>query len=224
MEELNQFVDKHYKAILYTIITICTGFIAWVIIAVITTIAARETYVSFSLAPSTAKITIDGQTYSIGTYKFEPGTYTGNISAEGYESKTVEFKVPRGQTTSITNYLLNSATGLSSFESSEADLRTLRTMTSDFSEISDFISAYDKKYSIMSDLPLSASFDNRAESGFPGQDLVTVAIENGNNHADCKTTLCLLVTGKKIKQERVKEVINERGYNFNDYQIIYNYQ
>ena len=87
--------------------------------------------------------------------------------------------------------------------------------------VSNFLNLYDQKYSLMKYLPLDASFDNRAETGFPSQDLVSVKIKNGLMHKDCEGTLCLVIVGQKVKDEIVKSVLIEKGYKIEDYEVIY---
>ena len=220
MNDSLSFIDRYYRPVILGVILIGVGFILWVIITAVTINLDKGTYVTFNFAPTEAVITIDGKDYKTGTHEFKPGKYTGEIHYDGFDSKTVEINVGQRSVASVTDYLLNQKEGLLYFEKSAADIAVLENITGD-EAVANFLTAYHKKYAIMDELPLDASFDNRAETGFPSQDLVSVKIENGNSHEKCNGTLCLLIVGKKVSNKKVKEVLSEKGYQIEDYEVIY---
>ena len=220
MEKSMDFVDRYHKPIFIGAILICVGFILWVLITAFTLKADKGTYLSLSFAPTQAVLTIDGTDYRTGTYEFEPGKYTGELHCEGFTSKNVEIDVKNKEVTMVSDYLVNKEEGLIYFEKHAADIEVLRSISND-EEVSNFLTSYDQKISLMGYLPLDASFDNRAATGFPKQDLVVVTIKNGNTHKKCEGTLCLVVIGKKINNDKVKSVLLEKGYKIENYEVIY---
>lgn len=220
MEESISFVDKHYKPIFIGSILIGIGFILWVVITAISLEVNKNTYLTLGFAPTEAILTVNGKDYRTGTYKFEPGKYTGQIHYEGFEPKTIDFEVKSKEVTTVASYIVNEKEGLSYFEKSAADIEALRNVKDD-EEVNRFLASYDQKYSLMKQLPLDASFDDRAATGFPKQDLVSVKIKNGNMHKKCHGTLCLVVVGKKYNNNKIKSVLSEKGYKIEDYEVIY---
>ena len=220
MEEAIDFVDKHYKLIIFGAILVGIGFVIWVLVTAISLEVNKNTYLTLSFAPTEAVLTIDGANYRTGTYEFEPGKYMGELHCEGFNSKTIEIDIKSRQVTTVTDYLVNEAEGMAYYEKYAADIEVLRYVSND-ENVSNFLNLYDQKYSLMKYLPLDASFDNRAETGFPSQDLVSVKIKNGLMHKDCEGTLCLVIVGQKVKDEIVKSVLIEKGYKIEDYEVIY---
>ena len=220
MEEFINFVDRHHKPIFIGVVVIGAAFILWTLITAISLKADKKTYLTLSFAPTEAALTINGTDYRTGTYEFQPGKYTGELHYEGFTPKMVEIEVKNEAVTTVTEYLVNEQQGLAYYEKHAADIEVLRHV-SDSKDVGDFLASYDQKYSLMEQLPLDASFDNRADSDFPGQDLVMVSIRNGNMHKKCEGTLCLLVVGKKVNKNKVKSVLSEKGYKIEDYEVIY---
>ena len=73
--EVLDFFDKHYKlciGIIVGIIVLCIGVILFVPMI---REKQKPTILEISIAPTTAKIEIDGKTYNNGAYTFEPGSY-----------------------------------------------------------------------------------------------------------------------------------------------------
>ena len=223
MGNIVDFFDRHYKAMVFSTAVILAVLLISVIIAFARRDAETNSYVVFNFAPYSAVLNIEGNEYRNGSYKFGVGDYSGTLSARGFETKTISFSVKNNETSNVVNYLINESEGLSYFEKNSTDIQTLRMIKGDIS-VTDFLMEYDEKIAIYEKLPLYASFDNRAESGFPGQDLVEVKITDGRMHADCDTTLCLLVSGRKIKQSKVVEVLDNNGFDINNYRVIYNYE
>lgn len=220
MEESINFVDKHYKPIFIGSILIGIGFILWVVITAISLELNKNTYLTLGFAPTEAILTVNGKDYRTGTYEFEPGKYTGELHYDGFNTKTIEINVKNRQVATITEYLVNKEQGMAYYEKHAADIEVLRHIEND-ENVKNFLASYDQKHSIMKLLPLDASFDNRAASGFPGQDLVSVKIKDGTMHKKCQGTLCLVVVGKKINDNKVKSVLSEKGYKIEDYEVIY---
>lgn len=220
MEESIKFVDKHYRPIFIVSVLIGIGFILWVIITAISLKVNKNTYLTLSFAPTDATLTINGTDYRTGTYEFKPGKYTGELHYEGFNTKTIEVDVKSREVTTVTEYLVNKELGMVYYEKHAADIEVLRHISDD-KDVNSFLASYDQKHSLMKFLPLDASFDNRAASGFPGQDLVSVKIKDGTMHKKCEGTLCLVVVGKKIDNNKVKSVLLEKGYKIENYEVIY---
>ena len=81
--------------------------------------ANQPTTMEFGVAPTAVTITVDGGTYTTGVYEnFPVGTHTAEITAPGFESKTVEFTVVEHQANTLFTYLYNLEEGLDYFQRS----------------------------------------------------------------------------------------------------------
>ena len=174
-----EFITAHFRGvviILSIIVIICVGaLIALPFLAYRPKISSIE----ISVAPSFAKIEINGQTYTNGVHEFEPGEYEATISADGFESKKVKVTVEKEKSAKLSDYLLNTEEGLAYFERSEADLRSLEAV--DKAEVKEFLDDYSKKVSIREVLPIDASYDMAAALGLPGQN-IRVSMNLANLH------------------------------------------
>ena len=175
------------------------------------------------MSPSNADILIDGQHYRCGLYEFAPGDYHAQFSADGFDAKNLDFTVTPHGTTIITDYLTHSDEGLAYFERSVVDLATLRTI--DTPEIRDFLQAYDHKAAIVAELPITGSYDANADKNAAPVSEYSFKVTDGSRHADCQRVICLLISSYKanpiILKHAVSQKLQEKGYNLDDYQTIY---
>ncbi len=180
----------------------------------------RKTYIDIATAPAIAVLTINGQEYKNGSHEIEPGTYTGVLSAEGFEDKTIEIEVKSRTYTQILTYLVHKEEGLAYFERSNVDLTTLRSIKNDDS-VSSFLASYDSKLSIKNELPLVANYN--LNEGIPGaaNNIVELEIIDGSYKKECQYAFCLAVTGDTSNEARIRKFLSDNNYNYEDYQIIY---
>lgn len=216
----DSFFVKHSRAI--TIISIA-GIIFCIVLIIITVLhnyLSRKTYLTVQFAPATAHLELYSQNLSLtnGTYELTPGTYTGVLTADGFKPKDITITVNPRQVNTYTDYLVNLSKGLAYFERSTSDLATLRSITDD-SDITAFLEAYDYKASLHQLLPFTVSW-RKYPNDTP---MDTVTISNANNHPDCTGTLCLLITGPTDNRTEIAKALAERGYDINNYEVIYEY-
>ena len=90
------------------IISLLIGFIILVAVILIVSIyyLRRSATLDILVAPTSATITIDGQTYTNGTYKIEPTSTSATITAEGFTSQEVSLNIIGGETTTLYLYLI----------------------------------------------------------------------------------------------------------------------
>ena len=219
--EVLEFFDKHYKILTGAIIGIIV-LCAVVIIAVpIIRENERQTILEIGVAPTTAKIEIDGKEYANGAYVFEPGSYTAHISQEGFTSKEVSFSVKEHEQNLLAAFIVNEEEGLAYFERSAADMESLRLSYENDEEVRVFIDEYDEKLEIRNKLPINASYDLKDTNPGMGSYMIFMNISDGSNHGKCHHAFCLLVTGDRKNEARIKEILDINGYEYNDYEVIY---
>lgn len=221
-ENLGSLLAKHYRPILIVsgiIVAICTIILAVVLIQ---QLQPEKTYISISVAPSQATVMINGNEYHNGSYEFQPGQYQATISAEGFTTKTLDINVQPDQTTAIATYLVNNQEKMEYFEKSTADLQVLSTLPDE--DAQEFISNYDQKASIRDLLPIDATYDLSAESGMMGNDLYEQKITDGSSDSRCTQAFCLHATGYRLNMDALRQAVANLGYNFDDYEVIYDFE
>lgn len=219
--EVLEFFDKHYRlciGAIFGIIAIC------IIVIVAIPVGAdiqKPTVLEVSVAPSTAKIVIDGQEYGNGAHVFKAGKYTASISQDGFESKNVDFEVKEHEQNLLSTYIVNKDEGMAYFERSVADIAAVRLSYDNDEKAREFIDAYDKKTKISEILPINASYDLKDTNPGMGSYMIFMNIADGSNHGKCHHAFCLLVTGDRKNEKRVREMLQLNGYNYDDYEVIY---
>ena len=209
---------KHYRAIIISAVVVVALCVIGLIVLLVSNISQPKTFLQISVAPGDALIEVNGQEYHNGIYEVEPGTYTAEISAEGFEPKTQEVTVAEGETAEISTYLLNEDEGMDYYLSSAGDIEILRGIGDQ--EVQNFLARYDQMVSIAEKFPIDASY-NVPEDGMS----YSQTISDGTSRPECEMAFCLLVTGYgQPNDEVIGEVLDGMGYNIEDYQIIYDFK
>lgn len=155
------------------------------------------------IAPSSSIISIAGQDYTNGAYKMRPGKYTATIKKDGFEEKQIEIELLDNHITKLYDYLLMPDDNFSWYSNSghQDDLKILQKIGDE--KAKNFI----KAISIDNILPISDR-----QSG--------IVIDK--KLGDCTKNFCLKVTGNlKDNYDLVKNLIKQKGYNPEDYEITY---
>ena len=196
--------------------------------------ANQPTTVEFGVAPYLATITVNGETYSSGVYdSFSPGTYTAEITATGFESKTINFTVVEHEANTVFAYLYNYAEGLDFFLASDVDMATLRNI--DDAEVQAWLAAYDQILSIRNQLPYTATAEYTQTFQYYDLDstaitdtrpvAIQMTINDGSSLSSCPYAFCLQVDLNGVSEDlatpAVESAITEMGYDPDDYYIIY---
>ena len=211
-------VDRNYKKILFLmggIIIVCLiAILAFTLIPLIKS-AKKPTILTLNIAPSTATVKINGEKYRVGSYdNLSAGSYTAEISQDGFSSKTISFELKNGETTVVYDYILSEAEGFSYFEKNKMDINTLRNIND--SDVRKFLEGYDKKLKITANLPILLNYYDEDNAK-----LVEGTISDGSDSPKCAMAFCLKVDTSKDLEWRAKEVVELAGYNYGDYEVIY---
>ena len=193
---------------------IIIGFVAIDIVALIIFIvlaiqkALKTAVVDIEITPSIAKVQIGGESFMPGAYRTYPGKYMATISAEGFQSKTVEVDLNDASTTKIYDYLLPNDDNLNYYARNNDDFELLKQFDDEEAKkIVDIVS-------IKSVLPMTRF----KYGGLNGKSSETTISEM----VDCSTYFCLIAIGDLGENNSiVKEMIKEKGYNPEDYEIKY---
>ena len=210
---LDTIIQKHFKFLTALLGLVILGCGAVVLTTLLVRNAVGDAYVSITLAPTNAKITLNGEEYSIGSYVVKSGKYNVKIEAEGFKTKEFSFEAKNGQVAAISEYLENETEGLKYYERSAADMKALKFIHSkEGDDLSNFLAEYKRKTDIIYSLPLDASVPAN-----------TVMIRDGSLRDDCNMAFCLVVEGFTIDKDRVSAVISQKGFKPEEYTIIYDY-
>ncbi len=224
---LKEFLSKRWvKAVFVADILV---FIA--IIAIIVWHTTKTAIITFSVAPVDAIITLNGQSdYKNGTYKLHPGNYKITISRDGLESKTFDLELDSDHVATVTTFLVGENNNFEFYE-----LKDNYTSFQKLSEIAsagnnqttdhdtsaeEFIAKFQGLQSFYSaNLPFEYSeYGNSTDGRTTLEYGITVRTSNEDT---CQKFLCIKVVGKNTEKTFINQLLTERGFNLEDYEIHY---
>lgn len=188
---------------------------------------------SILVAPTDAKITINGKEYTNGNYQeFPASKISVTIERDGFDTKELELEGGSNKVVKIQTYLETQK--LEKYREMGDSYRVLR-LIADYSDtkISNFIAESNKIEEIKYKLPVwtMASFSNpevhTTGEGFNTTENINPGIKlvDGNQELECEKMSCIkaLISGERTNREdqAINDKIRELGYNPSDYQIIY---
>ena len=161
--------------------------------------ADKPAYLDVLVAPSEAKVVIDGAEYRNAMYELEPGEYTATITLDDLEPEVVEFELVK-----------NATTGLYAewFEGRGWKYYTAEELA--------------HKNGIKEILPISLSI-----CGTPAKRTNCDAIEiNFDRVPECQGQECIVINGRRAEMTdevlgAVRDKLSEKGYSLDDYRYVY---
>lgn len=206
-----QFIKK-INPIIAIVVSVSVFIIAIIIVFIFN--LSNNSSIEILVAPESAVVKINNKTYKNGTHKLPSGTYTVNISKDGFTSKEVEVQLVQGETT-ILSVCLTESDNSNNWYNSHSDDRQLCTKIGD--EEAARIEA-----NIIEQYPISTIIPIRVIE-YDGTNYTNFRIDI-NQSENCPTDFCLQITDfTGGNEERAYNTIRERGYNPNDYHILYIY-
>lgn len=232
MQEGNQSpVGKFFRNKWVRIIGIIDTILLIVIIVVAITIPVNQSIhnatISFNIVPMTANISVNGSgDYKSNgqAYSLAPGHYEIVLSYPNLTPKNISIDLAENSNTTITTFLTDenfyyyklrdnygAFLALAKIASKEDNQTTDHDTSAEV-----FIDKFQKDYEkYLNDLPVSYSeHDERGR--------LTKYITIRSDY-DCQVTLCLKATLDKNDKNRVEDMLKEKGFNVEDYEIIYKF-
>lgn len=201
------------------LVGVVAGFLALVaIILVIFVIYLNNNAIlDLVVAPSFADVEINGKPYTTGTYRLAPNeNVTATITADGFTTKEVSFSLINGDTTQLYVYLIPEDGNMDWYIQHPSEMMILNTIGDTEAAIAS--AAYREDYPISTILPILV-----VEVNPETYDWTEFRIDSGN-FENCKTEYCVKITDSTGgNRQRALNIIREKGFNPDDYEIIYEY-
>lgn len=215
------FIRSH--KIISGVILINVIAVAWLIAAII--IHDKKTaMIDIMVAPSDAKILINGRNYdNFSSANFLPGEYKAEISMEGMQTRTIDFTLNDNDFYRLYVYLLDNDGGFKYYDSRVEEVRKLETIAkfnADDEELNKYIEEFNRIYGILDVLPLYYGGESGVyidEAGIR-YDEQSGKIIRGSK---CDSIVCLEVYSENKDRDSVNNLIREAGYEPNKYTIFF---
>lgn len=198
------------------IVLMFVALVIWIIILYIQNLG-RSATLDLLVAPSFAQVKINDQTYANKvSSSFEPGDYTVEISAEGFQTKQETISLRQGETTQLYTYLIPEDGDMSWYANHSSEDMLLTSIGSRNATI--------KSTTYLADFPISAILPIEVVEVDPNTyDWVEYRIDGGK-FDQCHREFCIKITDTTGgNHDAALEQIRAKGYNPDDYEIIYNY-
>ena len=168
------------------------------------------------VAPSMAKVKVNGKEYKNGTYRMEPGELTAEIVMEGFESKTIPVNLVAGNTTKLYTYLLPADGSYEWYLEHPEEQMLLNTIGD--ARAAEEGRVYAAANPIVEVLPIVvAKYDEKWN--------YTEYRVDGGDFDECEKEFCLRITDTTGgNYEAALASIREKGFKPEDYEIIYQYK
>lgn len=212
--------DSHKRNVKIAIISAIVLFAATILLAVFLFIqdTKRTASLEITIAPSFAQVEIDHKTYRTnGVERLKPGHYTAHISADGFTSQDVELELIGGKTSQLMLYLFPSDGSMDWYREHSSEMMILNTIGD--AQAAANAQNYHDLYPISKDLPIIVVEVDPTTYAWTEYRI------DGGTFAECKNQdFCLKITDSTGGNESAAYAkIREKGYNPNDYEIIYEY-
>lgn len=166
--------------------------------------------------------TINGKNYKSGSYQFYPDENIEiTIKAKGYETKKVKIKLPSDKTTVVSEYLLpNEASAEEQYIHSDKDIEIMRIFFSS-EESKRIVSQYDKAQTLKDYLPIQEMYNQPLSryGSIAGVDMIIIS--DATTDQKCTRKFCIAAKGYGVTKEKVKKILSDRGFDIDNYEVIY---
>ena len=164
------------------------------------------------VTPLSAKIEINGRIYKNGEHKFDPGEINVEITKEGFKTQNYVINLPANETTKLYTYLVQNDGSLNWYLDHQEDEAILMQIGG--IEATEESEKYTEQNPVVAAIPIIVEeykngiyYDFRVDGGM---------FEN------CKKDFCLKISDVGGNgYERALEEIRKRGYNPENYEILY---
>jgi len=208
-------VGKSVKKWLYIIGVLVITIVAISVVFIVID-SKNSAKVDIMVAPLSAEIKIGDKIYKNGTYGFEPGEIDVTISKEGFEPESRILTLESGATTKLYVYLTPLEWNKNWYYNNREDMMLMMAIGDANADIES--KAYSEKNPIIGILPIIyAKYDD-------SWDYTEFRIDGGG-FEECSRDFCLKITDTTGgNYENALQLIKEKGYNADDFEIIYEHK
>ena len=174
------------------------------------------------VAPESATITINGKKVKNGEHNLFPGKKTIKVSGEGIESYETEVDAEMFKSKRVAIYRKVNGS-YDGYIKSKSDYNVIKMLSSEQNdpEAIDFLQKVDKAKKIFEEIP--QGINNTIEYGEGVNkkwEVERAYISDYSSNQECPSAICILVKAKNPGKVDMKEIIEVRGYNLDDYYIV----
>lgn len=213
-------IDQHKRNVQIAIIGTIVAFIVLVIAAIILFIqdTKRTATLEITVAPSFAKVEIDGKTYKTsGVERLEPGHYSVKVSADDFTPKETEIDLTNGETTQLMLALMPTDGSMQWYIDHPSEMMILNTIGD--AEALKTANNYHELYPISKALPIIVVEVDKTTYAWTEYRI------DGGTFEGCKNKdFCVKITDSTGgNKDTAYAKIRASGYNPDDYEVIYEY-
>ena len=202
------FIKRHWLAVTVAVVDV---LVLVVLLVVAIAKQAKTAIIDIMVAPSDAKILLDGVEYkNDASYRIAPREYKVEITRPGFVSKEYTISATDGATTKVYDYLVGEDGSFKWYETNVTGLNTLKMVGQD-AKAKEFL----KKMSILDILPYTYSVldENTME-------YTTFAVEV--DRKNCADRLCLAAVNQaNSTRELIDATMKNLGYDMENYEVYY---
>lgn len=169
------------------------------------------------VTPIDATIKINDKQYNNGTADFFPGEVEIEVSRKDFDTKTVTVNLESHKTTTALVYLTQDG-DLDYYETSAADYEILRLVADD--NVAEYLEKMEKRLAIRDLLPLTKNTDADTPDSKYGVYSRQTLINDGTELPGCDRVICLSLIDNTDSDDVARALLDEYGYNFDDFKII----
>ena len=210
-------MDEKKKTKLIVILIGCAIGLLVIALAIFSIIKAKySASLDILVAPLSAKITIDGNEYQNGLYKFEPGEVVATITKEGFYDREIALELKVGETAELYTYLLPLEGNYDWYIEHEEDMMILNTIGD--------ATASKKSLEYLIDNPIVEVLPIIYANYDANWDYTEYRVDGGS-FDDCNLEFCLKITDTTGgNYEAALESVRAKGFDPDKYEIIYEYK
>ncbi len=213
---------ERFKAHPKRYIAIVLGLIAVVALIFIILDILKSSKINILVAPSdSAIVTINGENYKNGSYRsFPKGKVKITIKADGFKTKEYEAELNANSNLLIHDFLEPVDGDYAVYDKNKKDYKIIE-LTATNEEGLKYLAESQKRQNILNYLPISKVQNlSIAEANETKQLYHETVISNASTEAACNAVVCLFVYDNFDEVDTARELLKEKGFNYDDYQII----
>lgn len=190
-----------------------------IVVAIIVVHVSKTATIDIKVAPSEAKIEINGGAYdNFQSYDVAPGNYHVKISMDGMRTREFDFTLEKDGFQRVWSYLVDENGGFDYYLSHPEEIPILEQVATD-EKAEAFLEKYNAVVEIDEELPIKVDDYTENFSDYIEYEIVA------DDREDCPKVRCLkIIDGTGGNEQAAKDYLKSEGYNLDDYEITYEYQ